>query len=132
MSKLSAGLLTPHLIRPQVSLLLDVSSIRDRLWKPAVALAVRSGDLRRAVKPTPKSEGTVRDSTRTFLASVVPPIVNVVVLAVCYIRGDITGRKLLIGIVLLSSVWLVAGLWGYADWSLRQLRRQKKRQKNSE
>ena len=74
----------------------------------------------------------MRDSTRTFLASVVPPIVNVVVLAVCYIRGDITGRKLLIGIVLLSSVWLVAGLWGYADWSLRLLRRQKKRQKNSE
>ncbi len=66
-----------------------------------------------------------------FLASVVPPIVNVVVLLVSYVRGDIPARNLLIGLSLLSSVWLVAGVWGYADWRLRQLRRQKKRQESS-
>ena len=47
----------------------------------------------------------MRDSTKMFLASVVPPIVSVLILAVNYFRGDITAQSLLIGLSLLASVW---------------------------
>ncbi len=68
----------------------------------------------------------MRDSTKMFLASVVPPIASVVILAVKYFRGDITDKNLLIGLSLLASVWMVAGVWGFANWRLRKIRRRKR------
>lgn len=68
----------------------------------------------------------MRDSTKMFLASVVPPIVSVLILAVNYFRGDITAQSLLIGLSLLASVWIVAGVWGFAEERLRKIHRRKR------
>ena len=68
----------------------------------------------------------MRDSTKMFLASLVAPIASVVILVVKYFRGDITDQSLLIGLSLLASVWMVAGVWGFADWRLRKIRRRKR------
>ena len=73
----------------------------------------------------------MRVTTKVFLASVIPPIVNVVVLAAYYFRGEIAAGNLLIGLSLLASVWLIAGVGGFIDLRLRTARRQKRHRKNS-